>query len=128
MRLYTTIKDVELPNSLIEEAVLPQAPHPEMVQSFFNLMHSVEACIKSPVLVLSHWLLRQTAALKKSIRNKNRLISQEIDKAVERAISKSAANKEVKCAVDDIVRREMHLAEKEKRTPEFKSQGMSDEV
>ncbi|ELR04287.1 hypothetical protein VC83_08095 [Pseudogymnoascus destructans] len=41
LRLYTTIKDVELPNSLTEEAVLPRAPHPEMM-----------------------------AALKKSIRNK----------------------------------------------------------
>lgn len=126
--LYTTITDVELPNSLTAEAVLPRAPHPEIVQSFLNIMHSVEACIKSPMPVLSHWLLRQTSALKKSFRDKDRLIEQEIDKAVERAMSQSATNKDVKCAVDDIVRREMHLAEKEKRAPEFKSKGMSDEV
>jgi hypothetical protein len=102
LRLYATIKEVELPNSLEEEAVLPRPPYPEMVQSFLNIMHSVEVCIKSPMPILSHWLSRQTTALKKSIKDKNRLISQEIDKAVERAMSKSHTNKEVMCALDNI--------------------------
>lgn len=128
LRLYTTITDVQLPSDPNAEAVLPRAPHPEIVQSFLNIMHSVEACIKSPVPILSHWLLRQTPAMKKSFRVKDRLIGQEIDKAVERAMGKSEADKEIKCAVDDIVRREMHMAKKENRAPEFKSKGMSDEV
>lgn len=128
LRLYTTITDVPLPSDPRAEAVLPKAPHPEVVQSFFNIMHSVEACIKSPVPVLSHWLLRQTPALKRSFKVKNELIRREIDKAVNRAMGKSEADKEIKCAVDDVVRREKLMAEKENRAPEFYTRGMSDEV
>lgn len=130
LRLYLGVKEIDLPSDSDADVALPKAPHPDIVQSFFNIMHSVEACIKSPVPALAHWMLRQTSALKKSFRVKDELIQKGIHRAVDRVLKSSKSGKEaqVQCAIDDIVLRELQLADKEKREPEFFSRGISDEV
>jgi hypothetical protein len=124
------VKEVDVPSDPDAPITLPKAPHPDIMQSILNIMHSVEACIKSPVPALAHWMLRQTPTLKKSFRDKDELIQKEIRRAVDRAMAASKDGKEaqVQCAIDDIVIREFQLADKENRSPEFFSRGISDEV
>ncbi|UKZ55865.1 hypothetical protein TrVGV298_009689 [Trichoderma virens] len=130
LRLYLTVKEVDVPSDPDAPITLPKAPHPDIMQSILNIMHSVEACIKSPVPALAHWMLRQTPTLKKSFRDKDELIQKEIRRAVDRAMAASKDGKEaqVQCAIDDIVIREFQLADKENRSPEFFSRGISDEI
>jgi hypothetical protein len=128
LKLYSSIKAVDLPSDLDAEAVLPSAPYPAAVQSILTLTQSVETSIKSPVPVLAHWALRQTSAMKKAYKDKERLTKDEIEKALKRSKGRSEKDNHVKCAIDDFIRREILLAEKEKRAPEPQSRGMYDEV
>lgn len=128
LKLYSTIKLIDLKNDLDSPAELPSSPYPAAVQSILTLTDSVETSIKSPVPVLAHWFLRQTSKMKKAYKDKDQLIGDEINKAVKRATSKNADERSITCAIDDFVQREMLLAEKEKREPEAQGRGMYDEV
>lgn len=128
LRLYSTIKSIDLNDDLNAPADLPSAPYPATVQCMLTLTDSVETSIKSPVPRLAHWMLRQTAAMKKAYKDKDQFIGDEINKALKRAASRKANEKSITCAIDDFIQREMQLAEKEKREPETQSRGMYDEV
>ncbi|EHK21868.1 uncharacterized protein TRIVIDRAFT_53375 [Trichoderma virens Gv29-8] len=128
LRLYATIKSIELNNDLDTEAELPAAPFPAAVQSVLTLTDSVSTSIKSPVPKLAHWRLRQTATMKKAYKDKDVFLQEEIQKALNRVTGKKANEKLITCAIDDMIQREMLLAEKEKREPEVLSSGMSDEI
>jgi hypothetical protein len=127
LKLYSSIKSIDIENDLNSPVELPLAPYPAAVQSVLTLTESVETSIKSPVPILAHWVLRQTSKMKKAYKEKDKFIGDEINKAVKRALNKDGDNN-ITCAIDDFVRREMLLAEKEKRKPETQGQGMSDEV
>lgn len=129
LSLYSTIESVDLGNDPNAAVDLPSAPLPAAVQCMLTLTESVETSIKSPVPVLAHWMLRQTAAMKKAYKDKDEFIGAEIDKALKRARGAKAYEQNAAiCAIDDLVYREMLLAEKEKREPQVKSRGMYDEV
>ncbi|KAI1135165.1 cytochrome P450 [Hypoxylon sp. FL0543] len=128
LRLYEDVKRVELPDDRDAVVSLPAVPYPELTESFLRIIDSVETTIKSPVPVLAHWLLRQTPAMKRAWKHKDQYIEGELKKALERAQGRSAKDRDINCAVDDFVRRELLLAEKEKRAPEVLSPSMSDEV
>jgi hypothetical protein len=66
--------------------------------------------------------------MKKAYKDKDQLIGEEISKALKRAKGRSEKDRDVKCANDDFIRREILLAEKEKRAPEPQSRAMYDEV
>ncbi|CAG8981800.1 hypothetical protein HYALB_00004743 [Hymenoscyphus albidus] len=128
LKLYSTIKSIQLKNDLDSPVDLPSAPYPAAVQSILTLTDSVETSIKSPVPVLAHWFLRQTSTMKKAYKDKDQVIGDEINKAVKRATSKDPNEKTITCAIDDFVQREFLLAQKENRQPEADGRGMYDEI
>jgi hypothetical protein len=127
LKLYSDITSVPLEND-DSPVDLPSAPYPAAVQSILTLTDSVETSIKSPMPVLAHWVLRQSSTMKKAYKDKDQVIGDEINKAVKRATSKDPNEKTVTCAIDDIVQREILLAQKENREPEAQGRGMYDEV
>ncbi|KAH8589830.1 cytochrome P450 [Bisporella sp. PMI_857] len=128
LELYLPIEKVNLPSHENAEAVLPYAPYPAAIQSVLTLTQSVETSLKSPVPKLAHLALRQTSTMKNAYRVKEKFIKEEIEKALDRFKKKSEKENDVRCAVDDILRREILLAEKEKRATALHSRGIYDEI
>lgn len=127
LEFFSTMKAVDSPSNEGSEVVLPRAPSLLTVQSIMTLTQSIETSLKSPVPALAHWLYRKTSAMKKAVKVKEEFIRQEVRKAQER-FEKQADKSKIQCAVDNILRREAMLAEKEQRKAEFHSRDIYDEV
>ncbi|KAH8603176.1 cytochrome P450 [Bisporella sp. PMI_857] len=128
LEFYSPIKAVDLPNHKDAEVVLPRAPCPSAIQSIIAFTQSIETSLKSPVPRLAHWALRQTSAMKNAFSVKEEFIKEEIEKALQRFKGKLEKECDVRCAVDDILRREILLAEKEGRVTALHSRGIYDEI
>ncbi|KAI1135157.1 cytochrome P450 [Hypoxylon sp. FL0543] len=126
--LYTAQASISLPDDPDKktEVVLPSAPYPTVIQAILTITGSAETSLKSPVPKLAHWMLRQTRRMKEAFKIKDKFIEDEIRKALDRY--EESHDSDVTNAIDDIIRREMVLAEKEKRDPVIWSRGISDEI
>lgn len=128
IRGLSSAKELALPSNIDTEAPIPESPLPASMQSIVTLSASLETSMKSPLPVLAHWLLRQTPSMRKAMAIKDNLIREEVDKTKNRFAGKMEKDLDVKCAMDDILRRETLSAEKEGRAPMFHSRAMYDEV
>ncbi|OLN88017.1 Cytochrome P450 3A13-like protein 1 [Colletotrichum chlorophyti] len=107
--------------------VFPQPPPNPVIEALFALSDSLETAMKSLAPVLAHWFLRQTPAMRRAIRLKEDLMAQQVDLATARA---QAASEEhaVRCALDEMVRRERSQAQKEERAPDYHTRPFYDEL
>ncbi|CAL3971619.1 unnamed protein product [Diplocarpon coronariae] len=128
LRNLLSAKTIELPSDIDAEAPIIDAPLPPCMQSVITLSESLETSLKSPLPVLAHWFLRQTPAMRKAIAVKDKFIKEEIDKTIARFAGKQEKDMDVRCAMDDILRRETLLADKDGREPMFHSRSMYDEI
>jgi hypothetical protein len=109
-----------------DEAVdFPQAPNPPEFDAILTLTESLEPTIKSPVPRLHHWFLRQMPYMRKARALKESLINGQIEKATKRF---AEGDIEKRCALDDVMHREMTAAKKEARAPVYTTRPISDEV
>lgn len=105
----------------------PYAPLDPNIEAMFILSNSLETSMKAPVPKLAHWLLRQTKSMKIARKNKEELLARQIDESMARV--KGGSNEHVvRCAVDDMVRRETKLASKEQREVAVHTRVFCDEV
>ena len=134
LELYSSINQVDVPKSPDAVAHLPEAAYRTVVNAVLTITGSAEVSLKSPVPRISHWIWRQSRVAKNAFKVKDDFIRAEVEKSLERLDTKKGdITKErdvdgVKCAIDDVLRREMALAQKEDRAPLFNSRGIHDEV
>ncbi|OHF03921.1 cytochrome P450 monooxygenase [Colletotrichum orchidophilum] len=110
-----------------EPVVFPHAPPNPAIEALFKISDSLEVAMKSSFPVLAHWFLRQKPALKSAIKIKEDLLKKQIDLSAARVQSVSEGEV-IRCAVDEMVRRECSQAEKEQRQPCFHTRLFCDEL
>jgi len=103
------------------------APPNPIIEVFFKIADSVETAMKSPFPVLAHWFLRQRPAMKTTIQIKEDLIKRQIDLSTAR-VQSSSEEHAVRCALDEMVRRESSRAAKEQRPAAFHTRLFYDEL
>jgi hypothetical protein len=128
LQLLSRVKELNLASDVNKEAIIPAGPNPPTIQAVITLVDSLETSLKSPVPVLAHWFLRKTPSMRKAQAIKDNFINEEVEKAANRFLGKIENDGEVRCAMDDIIRREVLIAKKEGRAPVFHSRAMYDEV
>ncbi|GKT63952.1 cytochrome P450 monooxygenase [Colletotrichum tofieldiae] len=106
---------------------LPHAPPNPVIEGLLKLSDSLETAMKSLFPVLAHWFLRQRPAMKTAIQLKEDLIKCQIDLSTAR-VQFSSEKHVVRCAVDEMVRREISQAAKEQRPPAFHTRLFYDEL
>lgn len=109
-----------------EAVEFPTAPSPPAFQAIRTITDSSEVAMKSPFPVFAHWLLRQTPSMKRAMKAKNDYFRSELAKAEKRFTE--GKNAEVRCAMEDILKREVGLAKKENRKPVYNTPEIYDEV
>lgn len=111
-----------------EEHTLPfdfsGVPHEPDVDALLVLSCSLETSLKAPTPKLAHWMLRQTGSYRNALARKEQLLS----RAIQAAVCRAGNDESDSSALDNMVRREMGLAEKESREPAFDSRVFYDEV
>ena len=111
----------------VKPVVFPYEPLNPYIEAMFALSNSLETSMKAPTPKLAHWFLRQTKGMKTAFKNKNELLDREIDASLQR-VKGGSSEYVVRCAVDDMVRREIGAAAKEQREPAVHTKVFSDEV
>ena len=121
-------KELDLPVDIEKEAPIPHVPLPKSIDAVVLLTESIGIAVRSPFPIFTHWLYRQRPSMRKAKAVKDKFIAGEVEKTRHRFMGKADSNKDVRCAMDDILRREILLSQKEGRQPVFHSRGMHDEV
>ncbi|CAI0653167.1 unnamed protein product [Colletotrichum noveboracense] len=103
----------------------PETPPNPVVEALLKLSDSLETSMKSLFPVLAHWVLRQRAYMRTAISLKEDLLRRQIDLSVSRG---RAGENVVRCAVDEMVRREASQAAKERRLPKYQTRFFYDEL
>ena len=121
-------KALDLPVDIDKEAPLLHVPLPKSMDAVVLLTESIGVAVRTPFPIFTHWLHRQRPSMRNAKAVKDKFITGEVEKTRHRFMGKADLNKDVRCAMDDILRREILMSEKEGRQPEFHSRGMYDEV
>ncbi|TDZ71621.1 Cytochrome P450 monooxygenase TRI13 [Colletotrichum trifolii] len=111
-----------------EPVAFPRAPPNPVLEALLKISDSLETAMKSLFPVLAHWFLRQGKQMKNAIRLKEDFLRRQIDLAALRVRSNGQGEGAVRCAIDDMVRRESWLAAKERRPPAFHTRSFYDEL
>ncbi|KAK2052932.1 cytochrome P450 monooxygenase [Colletotrichum caudatum] len=119
--------DDEKAAGIFKPVVFPHAPSNAVIEVFLKLSDSLETAMKSLFPVLAHWALRQRPVMRTAIRLKEDLIKRQIDLSTARVQSSSKENA-VRCALDEMVRRERSQAAKEQRPAAFHTRLFYDEL
>lgn len=115
----TSSTDIDEPTSF------PEAPIPDAQNSILTLTESLESVMISPTPKLTFWLISKLPYMRKARAAKETMIATELEKAKARF---SDRKETARCAMDDILRRELISAEKEGREPNYNTRTISDEV
>jgi hypothetical protein len=116
---------VQVPPSRDEPVVFPHARRPKSFDAMTTLIESLATSIQSPVPRFAHWVLRQMPYMRRARAEKEKLMTEMVNKSVQRVTSGKA---ERRSALDDIILREAAAAAKEKRRPVYNSRTIYDEV
>jgi hypothetical protein len=116
---------IQLSSDLDKPAAFPHSPRSPVFDAILTLTESFEVASKSPAPRLTHWALRQLPYMRKAKNAKDDYIISELKKGIQRL---EAGEKAARCALDDMLQRELALAEKECRPPNYINRAMIDEV
>lgn len=105
----------------------PQALLDAEVEACLYLTRSLGVGFQSSLPALAHWRYLQSKESQKMIRIRDKMISRNIDKAVERLLGQET-DKRFKCVVDQMLLRESTSAQKRGVQPAFHKQAIYDEV
>jgi hypothetical protein len=128
LRMLSQLQTLSLPDDVDKAVPIPETPYPPVLHSFIVLTDSLETSVQSSSPVVAHWFLRKLPYMRRAIRAKENFIREQIEKTKDRFQGKEQDYRDVRCATDEILRREILLAEKEERAPVFHSRGIYDEV
>ncbi|KAK1974771.1 cytochrome P450 monooxygenase [Colletotrichum cereale] len=112
---------------ILKPVKFPHAPPNPVIEGLLKISDSLETAMKSPFPVLAHWFLRQRPAMKTAIRLKEDLLRRQVELSTVR-VQSSCKDHTVRCAVDEMVRRESSQAAKEQRPAAFHTRLFYDEL
>ncbi|PSK46517.1 Cytochrome P450 94C1 [Elsinoe australis] len=119
---------IPVPNSPSCPIDFPKPPLPAAFHSIMYLSDSILYAIRSPHPRLGHWWFRQSSAFKAAKSHKDKLIAERLADAKSRLLNSTATDAMIRCATDNMVRREQQAAEKEGRAPTYDSPAAKDEL
>ncbi|CAG8051375.1 unnamed protein product [Penicillium olsonii] len=117
-----------LKNSLDAPAVFPEVPVPDAPNSILTLTESLESIMLSPTPKLAFWLLSKLPYMRKATAAKEKMIATELEKAKARFSSDFDSQQTARCAMDDIMRRELAAAAREDREPAYNTRTVYNEL
>lgn len=121
--------DGDLPINRDIPAIFPEMDVPIGAKAVLTLTESVGYMVISPLPKFTFWVLSQLPYMRKAHAAKENMISDALEKAKSRMTSGSQDSDEIpRCALDDILRRELMAAKKEEREPVYKTRAIYDEV
>jgi hypothetical protein len=124
-RFLSAGQNIDVPKDINEPIAFPAAALPLGFESILVLTDSLEVSIKSPSPPIAYWFLSKLPYMRRAEKVKEKMIIGEVDKAIDRF---ETGGQPQRCAIDDILRREKMLAEKEERLPNYRSRSIYDEV
>ncbi|KAK5129842.1 hypothetical protein LTR08_002779 [Meristemomyces frigidus] len=110
-------------------AVFPQGPRPAVKDAITIIANSSEIPMTSPLGRWHHaFALRYYPTINKAVKFKDQLVREKLHAAWQKFTSADASADDIKCAADLIVEREVTLAKKQGRQPQYDSLTVQDEL
>lgn len=128
LQLLSSLQALDLPADVSKPANVPSGPNPPAFDAVLTLTESLEVTVRSPLPRLHHWFLRQLPYMRRAKACKDNMIADELAKAESRLTHGAEADQGVRCALDDVLRREFLAAQKEGRPPMHNTRTIYDEV
>lgn len=124
------LEDIKLPEDVDSPVDFSDTTPPPEYDSLTTLIGSVEIATNSPVPRQHHWLaLRLYSYLRHARRYKDDLLRGALDQAWQKFSSKSTSlDGEVRSAIDLIVQKEVAMAAREGRPPQYRTPAIQDEL
>ena len=117
---------VQLQANVDQPVYIPEFPIPAIFKAILKLTSSLEGTITFPIPKLHAIIVHRFPSMRKAHAIKNKAIADEVQKSVQRL--QGQKNVVTRCAIDDILRRELAVAKKKGRAPHFNTKAMFDEV
>lgn len=111
-----------------EPIVHPSVSMDPELEACVYLTESISVAFQSPVPRLAHWLYLQKSVSKRMTSLKEALIRRNIDEGLGRLQAAAGKDVKMKCAVDQVLRREKAAAEKRGMKPDYYKKAIRDEV
>ncbi|KAF2176652.1 cytochrome P450 [Zopfia rhizophila CBS 207.26] len=105
-----SLKALDLASNIDEPANFPRAPNPAAFDAILTLIESLESLIKPQMPRLHHYVLRQMSYMRSTRAHKEKMITEELDKAKNRFTGRAENCQIMKRAIDNILRRELVAA------------------
>ena len=115
----SSLGHLDLPKNKDLPTEFPRAPTPPTFDAITTLVDSLEAAVKSPIPRLHHWLLRRLSSMRSAKAYKDRAIAEGLQAAKKRMSKDEEKTGSITSAIDHLVHREIALARKEGREPEY---------
>jgi hypothetical protein len=120
------INSVPIPKDGSSPVSFTQVPVPAIARAVVTLTESLAVSFQSPLSEWHHWIFGQFPTMREAYATKEKMITDQIDKAAKRLFNDPDAP--MTCLLDDLLRHELTAAAKDKREPNFKSRTVYDEV
>lgn len=125
---YLENANVDLPPSSEDPVVFGKSELPADYDALIYITDAITTAVQSSFPVQAHWLARQKKAYKQAKGHTNKLVADALADAKRRFLTNEATDDMIKCATDNMVRREQQAAMKENRNPGFDSPAAKDEL
>lgn len=127
LQVLSSLEKLDVSSDVDKEILIQDALYPAVVDSILTLTASLETTLKLPHPVMA-WFLRKAPSMRKAFDVKEKFIRDKIERAKKRFSNRTEEVREVDCAIDDMLHREVLLSAKEGRAPMLHSRAMYDEV
>ncbi|KAF4548168.1 Cytochrome P450-like protein 34 [Elsinoe fawcettii] len=120
--------EIDIPSDKDQAVTFPVPSLPPDFHAITTVTDSLTDSAQSPFPKLAHWWTRQHKSYKVARARTTQLVTAALDDAKRRLLTKEADDSMIKCATDNVVRREQQAAIKENREPGFDSPAAKDEL
>jgi hypothetical protein len=128
IQLLSLLKAIPLPTGFDEPANVPVTPYPPEFAAIMTIVGTANETAKSLFPAMASWFISRTQPFKRALSIKEQIIADLISKTSTHFTTEKKPDLKVTCAMDAILRRELIVAEKQSREPNFYSRDVIDEV
>ena len=127
--LLSKLDSIDLPKNVDSPLEFPAASDPAAFDAITTLTHSVEIAMNSPFPRQHHWLAMKTyPSLRSAKKHKDQLIQDSLDETWKKFSQGSEKEVKVQSALDLVVQKEVTMAKKEGRPPQYDTPAIKDEL
>ncbi|PLN83395.1 cytochrome P450 [Aspergillus taichungensis] len=129
LRSLETLQPGSLTSNEDDAVPFPEPPMPAAQGAILTLTDSLEKTLIAPIPALSFKLLSMTKAMRDARAVKEEMIATELARGKARLVEQANGEQPAtRCAMDDILRREIAAAQKQNREPNYDTRTMYDEL